>query len=83
MSEDGDKRAKRLLSLTQQPAKFLATIQVGITLAGFLLSLMGSIPSGRQNIKLTYNNLKIKILKIGRRKIEDTLVQVTGTKKEA
>ena len=53
------------------------------TFAGFLLSLMGSIPSGRQNIKLTYNNLKIKILKIGRRKIEDTLVQVTATKKEA
>ena len=32
----GDKRAKRLLSLTKNPAKFLATIQVGITLAGFL-----------------------------------------------
>lgn len=36
MSEDGDKRAKCLLSLTNQPAKFLATIQVGITFAGFL-----------------------------------------------
>jgi putative hemolysin len=32
----GDKRAKRLLKLTREPAKFLATIQVGITLAGFL-----------------------------------------------
>lgn len=32
----GDKRAKRLLALTKQPARFLATIQVGITLAGFL-----------------------------------------------
>jgi putative hemolysin len=32
----GDKRAKKLLSLTKQPARFLATIQVGITLAGFL-----------------------------------------------
>lgn len=32
----GDKRAVKLISLTQQPAKFLATIQVGITLAGFL-----------------------------------------------
>jgi putative hemolysin len=32
----GDKRAARLLALTKQPAKFLATIQVGITLAGFL-----------------------------------------------
>ncbi|MDR1306718.1 MAG: hemolysin family protein [Treponema sp.] len=36
MSADGDKRAKRLLALTKQPARFLATIQVGITLAGFL-----------------------------------------------
>ncbi len=32
----GDKRATRLLNLTSKPAKFLATIQVGITLAGFL-----------------------------------------------
>lgn len=36
LAEQGDKRAKRLLALTSQPAKFLATIQVGITLAGFL-----------------------------------------------
>ena len=32
----GDKRAVRLSKLTNQPARFLATIQVGITLAGFL-----------------------------------------------
>ena len=32
----GDKRAVRLTKLTEQPARFLATIQVGITLAGFL-----------------------------------------------
>jgi putative hemolysin len=32
----GDKRAVRLTRLTSQPARFLATIQVGITLAGFL-----------------------------------------------
>lgn len=38
LSSSGDKRAARLLSLTEQPAKFLATIQVGITLAGFLAS---------------------------------------------
>jgi putative hemolysin len=36
MSAAGDRRARRLLALTRQPAKFLATIQVGITLAGFL-----------------------------------------------
>ena len=34
----GDKRAMRLSELTAQPARFLSTIQVGITLAGFLAS---------------------------------------------
>ena len=36
MAESGDKRAKKLVKLTQQPAKFLSTIQVSITLSGFL-----------------------------------------------
>lgn len=36
MAEQGNNRAKRLLRLTQEPAKFLATIQVAITLSGFL-----------------------------------------------
>lgn len=36
MASEGDKRAKKLVYLTQQPARFLATIQVAITLSGFL-----------------------------------------------
>ena len=36
MADQGDKRAKRLYRLTREPAKFLATIQVAITLSGFL-----------------------------------------------
>jgi len=36
LSKTGNKSAKRLVSLISQPAKFLATIQIGITLAGFL-----------------------------------------------
>lgn len=36
MAKDGDVRAKRLVDLTKQPAKFLVTIQVAITLAGLL-----------------------------------------------
>ncbi len=35
-AEDGDKRAKKLTKLTAEPTNFLGTIQVGITLAGFL-----------------------------------------------
>lgn len=38
LSAMGDKRAVRLSELTAQPARFLSTIQVGITLAGFLAS---------------------------------------------
>ena len=36
MAEQGNKRAGRLFRLTREPAKFLATIQVAITLSGFL-----------------------------------------------
>lgn len=36
LAAEGDKRAIRLTTLTQQPARFLATIQVAITLSGFL-----------------------------------------------
>ena len=36
LSEQGNKKATRLMKLTRQPAKFLATIQVAITLSGFL-----------------------------------------------
>ena len=36
MAQEGDKRAMRLARLTNQPARFLATIQVAITLSGFL-----------------------------------------------
>ena len=36
MADQGDRRAKRLFRLTREPAKFLATIQVAITLSGFL-----------------------------------------------
>ena len=36
MVSEGDKRAIRLARLTSQPARFLATIQVAITLSGFL-----------------------------------------------
>lgn len=36
MEEEGDKRAKRLLRMVEEPSAFLSTIQIGITLAGFL-----------------------------------------------
>ncbi len=35
-SEGGDKKAKKMLKMVEEPTGFLSTIQVGITLAGFL-----------------------------------------------
>lgn len=35
LTEQGNKKAVKLTKLTRQPARFLATIQVAITLAGF------------------------------------------------
>lgn len=38
MAESGDKKAVALQNLLSEPSRFLATIQIGITLAGFLAS---------------------------------------------
>lgn len=35
-AEDGDKKAAKLLKIVETPTRFLSTIQIGITLAGFL-----------------------------------------------
>ena len=35
-AEDGDKKAKKMLKMIEEPTRFLSTIQIGITLAGFL-----------------------------------------------
>lgn len=38
MAEGGDRKAQMLYNLMSEPSRFLATIQIGITLAGFLAS---------------------------------------------
>lgn len=38
MAEEGDKKAIKILKLTKNPSNFLSSIQIGITLAGFLTS---------------------------------------------
>lgn len=38
MADDGDPKAALLVKLLEEPSKFLATIQVGITMAGFFSS---------------------------------------------
>lgn len=38
MAESGDKKAKQIKKLTESSSSFLSTIQIGVTLAGFLTS---------------------------------------------
>lgn len=42
MAEEGNKKAKKIVKLTESSSKFLSTIQIGVTLAGFLTSASAS-----------------------------------------
>ncbi len=59
LSDEGDRRAKRVARMTQKPAGLLATIQLGITFIGFLAaafagaSIAGHIADGLQEIGLS------------------------------
>lgn len=41
-AKDGDQKAKHMLKMVTQPERFLSTIQIGITFAGFLASAFAS-----------------------------------------
>jgi putative hemolysin len=67
MAEDGHKKARQLLKLLGEPSRFLATIQIGITLAGFLASAFAADTFAeplvalikQTNIELSDNILRI------------------------
>jgi len=42
MAEEGNKKAKQIAKLVSEPSKFLATIQVGVTISGFLASAVAA-----------------------------------------
>ncbi len=68
MASNEDSRALKLLSLTSQPAKFLATIQVAITLAGLLGSAFAAENFAEPLVNLMVNagiNISENILKSG------------------
>lgn len=65
MAEEGNKKAVLLKKLVDEPSKFLATIQIGITLAGFFASAFAADNfSGRlvEAIKLTGVPIPDKVL---------------------
>lgn len=42
LADDGNKKAKMLVKMVSEPSKFLSSIQVGVTLSGFLASASAS-----------------------------------------
>jgi putative hemolysin len=43
LADDGNEAASRVLAIQESPARFLAAVQVGITLAGFFASAVGAV----------------------------------------
>jgi len=56
LAQSGDKRAIKLEKLTEQPARFLSVIQVGITLAGFLASAFAAENFSKKLVSYFMNN---------------------------
>lgn len=63
--EDGDKKAGRLLKMVEQPAGFLSTIQIGITLAGFLGSAFAAENFSDYLVSWIYDDLGFHGISIG------------------
>lgn len=62
MQEGGDKTAARLLKMAEEPAGFLSTIQIGITLAGFLGSAFAAENFSDLLTDWIYNGLSIHVI---------------------
>ncbi len=43
LAEEGNRAARTVLRLVEEPARFLSTVQVGITIAGFFASAVGAL----------------------------------------
>lgn len=75
-AEKGEKTAKRLLKLTQEPSGFLSTIQIGITLAGFLGSAFAADNFSEYLVNWVYNDLGFTTLSLS---ILDTISVIVIT----
>lgn len=65
MEEEGDKKATRLLKLVEEPNAFLSTIQVGITLAGFLGSAFAADSFSDYLVDWIYDDLGWTVMNKG------------------
>ncbi len=60
MAEEGDKGAPRLLKMVEEPSNFLSTIQIGITLAGYLGSAFAAENFSGYIVNWIYNGLEFR-----------------------
>ncbi len=65
-AKEGSKKAKHILKMLKNPSKFLATIQIGITLAGFLSSAFASDAFADRLAPILYNLLPMVSLGVWR-----------------
>ena len=65
MAEEGDAKAGRLLKMVETPAGFLSTIQIGITLAGFLGSAFAADSFSEYLVDWVYEDLGFRALSPG------------------
>ncbi len=54
-AKEGNKKAKQIEKMLKEPSKFLSTIQIGITLAGFLSSAFASDAFAERLAPILYN----------------------------
>lgn len=74
--DDGDKKAERLYEMNKEPTGFLSTIQVGITLAGFLGSAFAADGFSGYLVDWIYYDLGITALSLS---FLDTLAVIVIT----
>ena len=64
-AEDGDRKAVKMLKMIEEPTRFLSTIQIGITLAGFLGSAFAA-----DNFAEKLSNYAIRVFGISEAKAD-------------
>lgn len=62
LEEEGDKAAPRLLKMVEEPSGFLSTIQIGITLAGYLGSAFAAENFSDPLTEWVYHGLGFQVL---------------------
>ncbi len=59
LADEGDLKAKKLILVLETPTRFLSTIQIGVTLAGFLASAFASDQFSEPLVKILINYIPL------------------------